>query len=151
MSIRLKLIESFKRLSMPMRILIIALASPLLIVSALLALGVSSWLIAIFALPIIGFGLSRNSWRAGKTKSDKRVFVIFALSLTASVVLMLVLRQPQFRTDWEGGNPLDDQIMLLWLATLVALATTWGLAGWVGHRLTMFFRARKNRGVTAPE
>ena len=123
----------------------------MLIVSALLALGVSSWLTAIFALPIIGFGLSRNSWRAGKTKSDKRVFVIFALSLTASVVLMLVLRQPQFRTDWEGGNPLDDQIMLLWLATLVALAATWGLAGWVGHRLLMGSKDRKNRAVVAPE
>ena len=134
-----------------MRILIIALASPLLIVSALLALGVSSWLIAIFALPIIGFGLSRNSWRAGKTKSDKKVFLLFALTLTASVVLMLVLRQPQFRTDWEGGNPLDDLIMLLLLSTMLSLAATWGLAGWVGHRLTLFFKARKNRRVTAPE
>jgi hypothetical protein len=152
----MKLIESFKRLSMPMRILIIALASPLLIVSALLALGVSSWLIAIFALPIIGFGLSRNSWRAGKTKSDKRVFVIFALSLTASVVLMLVLRQPQFRTDWEGGNPLDDQIMLLLLSTMLSLAATWGLAGWVGHRFVMNLRARRGKSekqnrVAAPE
>ena len=134
-----------------MRILIIALASPLLIVLALLALGVSSWFTAIFALPIIGFGLSRNSWRAGKTKSDKKVFLLFALTLTASVVLMLVLRQPQFRTDWEGGNPLDDLIMLLLLSTMVALAATWGLAGWVGHRLTLFFKARKNRRVTALE
>ena len=134
-----------------MRILIIALASPLLIVLALLALGVSSWLTAIFALPIIGFGLSRNSWRAGKTKSDKRVFVIFALSLTASVVLMLVLRQPQFLTDWEGGNPLDDQIMLLWLTTVIVLATTWYLAGWVGHRLLMGSKDRKSRAVVAPE
>ena len=134
-----------------MRILIIALASPLLIVLALLALGVSSWLTAIFALPIIGFGLSRNSWRAGKTKSDKKVFLLFALTLTASVVLMLVLRQPQFRTDWEGGNPLDDLIMLLLLSTMVALAATWGLAGWVGHRLLMGSKDRKNRAVVAPE
>ena len=147
----MKLIESFKRLSMPMRILIIALASPLLIVSALLALGVSSWLTAIFALPIIGFGLSRNSWHAGKTKSDKKVFLLFALTLTASVVLMLVLRQPQFRTDWEGGNPLDDLIMLLLLSTMLSLAATWGLAGWVGHRLLMGSKDRKNRAVVAPE
>lgn len=133
-----------------MRILIIVLASPLLIVSAVLALGVSTWLTAIFALPIIGWAVSRNSWKADKRSSDKRVFLLFALSLTASVVLMLVLRQPQFRTDWEGGNPLDDLIMLLWLSTMVALAATWYLAGWVGHRAAKLFKARKNR-VAAPE
>ena len=150
MSIRLKLIEGFKRLSMPMRILIIVLASPLLIVSALLALGVSTWLTAIFALPIIGWAISRNSWRAGRRSSDKKVYLSFALSLVVTVTVLLVLRQPQYRTDWEGGNPLDDLIMLLWLSTMVALTTTWYLAGWVGHRAAMLFKARKNRGVTAP-
>lgn len=133
-----------------MRILIIALASPLLIVAALLALGVSTWLTAIFALPIIGFAVSRNSWRANKRSSDKKVYVLFALSLVATVTVLLVLRQPQFRTDWEGGNPLDDLIMLLWLSTLVALTATWYLAGWVGHRFVMNLRSRKNR-VAAPE
>ena len=150
MSIRLKLIEGFKRLSMPMRILIIVLAGPLLIVSALLALGVSTWLTAIFALPIIGWAISRNSWHAGKRSSDKKVYLSFALSLVVTVTVLLVLRQPQYRTDWEGGNPLDDLIMLLWLSTMVALTTTWYLAGWVGHRAAMLFKARKNRGVTAP-
>ena len=150
MSIRLKLIEGFKRLSMPMRILIIVLASPLLIVSALLALGVSTWLTAIFALPIIGWAISRNSWRAGRRSSDKKVYLSFALSLVVTVTVLLVLRQPQYRTDWEGGNPLDDLIMLLWLSTMVALTTTWYLAGWVGHRAAKLFKARKNRGVTAP-
>jgi hypothetical protein len=54
-----------------------------------------------------------------------------------------VLRQPQYRTDWEGGNPLDDLIMLLWLATVIVLATTWYLAGWVGHRVFMGSKNRK--------
>lgn len=139
-----------------MRILIIVLASPLLIVSALLALGVSTWLTAIFALPIIGWAVSRNSWRAGKRSSDKKVYFSFALSLVATVVVLLVLRQPQFRTDWEGGNPLDDLIALLWLSTLMALASTWYLAGWVGHRFVMNLRARrgnseKHKRVAAPE
>ena len=133
-----------------MRILIIALASPALLALGLFALGVSTWVTAIFALPIIGLAVSRNSWRAGKRSSDKKVYLSFAISLVAAAVVLLVLRQPQFRTDWEGGNPLDDLIMLLWLATVVVLATTWYLAGWVGHRVFMVSKARKNR-VAAPE
>ena len=133
-----------------MRILIIALASPALLALGLFALGVSTWVTAIFALPIIGLAVSRNSWRAGKRSSDKKVYLSFAISLVAAAVVLLVLRQPQFRTDWEGGNPLDDLIMLLWLATVVVLATTWYLAGWVGHRVFMGSKARKNR-VAAPE
>lgn len=144
-------VEKFQRLSGPQKFLLILLASPLLVAVALLALGVSNVIAAIFALPIIGFAVSRNSWRAGKRSSDKKVFFSFALSLVSTVVVLLVLRQPQFRTDWEGGNPLDNLIMLLWLSTMVAVTATWYLAGWVGHRLTMFFKERKNRAVTSPE
>lgn len=155
-SIRLKLIESFKRLSGPQKFLLILLASPLLVAVALLALGVSNVIAAIFALPIIGFAVSRNSMRTNKRSSDKKVYVLFAFSLVATVTLLLFLRQPQFRTDWEGGNPLDDLIMLLWLSTMVALTATWYLAGWVGHRFVMNLRARrddseKQNRVTAPE
>lgn len=151
MSIRLKLIASFKKLSIPKRVLAVTLLGPLALAVALFALGLSNVVAALFALPIIGFGVSRNSWRAGKRKSDGRIYFLFALSLIASVVLLLVLRQPEFRTDWEGGNPLDDLIALVWVSTLVALSATWTLAGWVIHRLVMSFRSQKNRGVAAPE
>jgi uncharacterized PurR-regulated membrane protein YhhQ (DUF165 family) len=149
-SIVLKLIENFKRLSGPQKFWLIAISSPLLIAAGLLFLGLSNFIAAIFALPIIGWAVSRNSWRAGKRSSDKKVYFSFALSVVATVVVLLVLRQPQFRTDWEGGNPLDDLIMLLWLSTLIALTATWYLAGWVGHRFVMIRRERKNR-VAAPE
>lgn len=133
----------------------VVLASPFLAVLTFITLGLSTWLVSLFGLPIIGWAISRNSWRAGKRSSDKKVYFSFALSVVATVVVLLVLRQPQFRTDWEGGNPLDDVIMLLWLATVVLLAATWYLAGWVGHRFVMIRRERKNREiqnrVAAPE
>lgn len=131
----MKPVEKFQRLSGLQKFLLILIASPLLVSVALLALGVSNIIAAIFALPIIGFAVSRNSLRANKRSSDKKVYLLFALSLAATVVVLLVLRQPQFRTDWEGGNPLDDLIMLLWLTTTVVLTATWYLAGWVGHRM----------------
>lgn len=143
--------EKFQQLSRPQKFWLIAISSPLLIAAGLLALGLSNFIAAIFALPIIGWAISRNSWRAGKRSSDKKVYLSFALSLVATVTVLLVLRQPQFRTDWEGGNPLDDLIMLLWLSTMTALTATWYLAGWVGHRFVMIRRERKNRGVAAPE
>jgi uncharacterized PurR-regulated membrane protein YhhQ (DUF165 family) len=152
----MKPVEKFQQLSRPQKFWLIAISSPLLIATGLLFLGLSNVIAAIFALPIIGWAISRNSWRAGKRSSDKKVYLSFLLSLVATVIVLLVLRQPQFRTDWEGGNPLDDVIMLLWLATVVALATTWYLAGWVGHRLLMTRRASKAPGqkqnrVAAPE
>jgi uncharacterized PurR-regulated membrane protein YhhQ (DUF165 family) len=147
----MKLIESFKRLSMSKKLLVVVLASPLLAVLTFLSLGLSTWLVSLFGLPIIGWAISRNSWRAGKRSSDKKVYLSFVLSLVATVTVLLVLRQPQYRTDWEGGNLLDDLIMLLWLATVIVLATTWYLAGWVGHRLLMGSKDRKSRAVIAPE
>lgn len=147
----MRLVENFKKLSIPKRVLAVTLLGPLALALALLALGVSNVLAALFALPIIGFGVSRNSWRAGKRKSDGRAYFLFTLSLIASVILLLVLRQSEFRTDWEGGNPLDDLIALVWVSTLVALSATWTLAGWVIHRLVMSFRSQKNRGDTATE
>jgi uncharacterized PurR-regulated membrane protein YhhQ (DUF165 family) len=145
-SIKLKPVEKFQRLSRPQKFWLIAISSPLLILAAMLAFGLSNIVVAIFALPMIGWAISRNSWRAGKRSSDKKVYLSFALSLVATVVVLLVLRQPQFRTDWEGGNPLDDLIMLLWLATMIVLATTWYLAGWVGHRVFMGAKNRKFAG-----
>ncbi len=146
MSIKLKPVEKFQRFSRPQKFWLIAISSPLLILAALLAFGLSNIVVAIFALPIIGWAVSRNSWRAGKRSSDKKVYLSFVLSLVATVTVLLVLRQPQYRTDWEGGNPLDDVIALLWLATLVFLCATWYLAGWVGHRLLMGSKDRKIAG-----
>ena len=149
-------VEKFQQLSRPQKFWLIAISSPLVIAVGLLALGLSNFIAAIFALPIIGWAISRNSWHAGKRSSDKKVYLSFALSLVVTVTVLLVLRQPQYRTDWEGGNPLDDLIMLLWLSTMVALTTTWYLAGWVGHRFVMNLRARRGKGeiqnrVAAPE
>ena len=150
MSIRLKLVEKFKRLSMPQRILVIVLASPLLVVLAFFTLGLSTWLVSLFGLPIIGYGVSRHSWRAGKRSGDKKVFAAFALSVAAAVALFIVMRQPPFITDWEGWNPLDDLIMVMMLIWVLLLAAAWCLAGWVGHRIFMVAKVRKNR-VAAPE
>lgn len=144
-------VEKFQRLSRQQKFWLSFLFSPLLILVALFALGLSNVIVAIFALPIIGWAVSRNSWRAGKRSSDKKAYLMFAFSLIVSVVVLLVLRQPQFRTDWEGGNPLDDLIMLLWLATAVSLASTWYLAGWVGHRIFMGAKDRKNRVAALPK
>jgi uncharacterized PurR-regulated membrane protein YhhQ (DUF165 family) len=142
----MKPVEKFQRLSRPQKFWLIAISSPLLILAALLAFGLSNIVVAIFALPIIGWAVSRNSWRAGKRSSDKKVYLSFVVSLVAAVIVLLVLRQPQYRTDWEGGNPLDDLIVLLWLANVVSLAATWYLAGWVGHRVFMGAKNRKIAG-----
>jgi hypothetical protein len=135
----MKLVAKFQALSTGLKVLVLAIAFP----SLVLIVGP---LTTAFGLPLIGYGVSRNSWRAGKRSSDKKVYLLFALSLVATVTALLVLRQPQFRTDWEGGNPLDDLIMLLWLANLVSLSATWYLAGWVGHRLFMGSKDRKIAG-----
>jgi len=135
----MKLVAKFQALSTGLKVLVLAIAFP----SLVLIVGP---LTTAFGLPLIGYGVSRNSWRAGKRSSDKKVYLLFALSLVATVTALLVLRQPQFRTDWEGGNPLDDLIMLLWLANLVSLTATWYLAGWVGHRLFMGSKDRKIAG-----
>lgn len=133
----------FQALSTPKKILALSVALPIVIV----LFGPT---ITFFGLPIIGYAVSRNSWRSGRKAKDNWVNLVFALAALSSLALFLTLRNPIFRTDWEGGNPLDNQIMLLWLATLVSLAAMWGLAGWVGHRFVLNLRARKNRGF-APE
>lgn len=140
----MKITEKFKRLSKLQRILVLA-------VLAILSIGLGPWILGLFGLPIIGYAVSRHSWRSGNCSRDKTVFAAFAAIAAAAVTLYIILRQPQFTTDWEGANPLDDQIMLLMFAWVLTLATAWGLAGWAGYRIVANARERKNRGVAAPE
>jgi hypothetical protein len=140
----MKLVAKFQALSTGLKILVLAIAFP----SLVLIVGP---LTTAFGLPLIGYGVSRNSWRTGKRSSDKKIFITFALLVLAAILIFVLARQPQFRTDWEGGNPLDDLIMLMMLVWVSALASAWGFAGWVAHRLVMISRGRKNRGVAAPE
>jgi hypothetical protein len=139
----MKLISSFQALSTPKKVLTLAVALPIVVVLA-------GPVTTIFGLPIIGYGVSRNSWQAGRRTKDNLVTLAFALTALASLALYLTLRNPIFVTDWEGGNPLDDLIMFMVLALMALLAATWALAGWMGHRFVMNLRARKNR-VAAPE
>ena len=133
----MKLIYSFQALSTPKKILILALVLPIVVVLA-------GPIATFFGLPIIGYGVSRNSWRAGRRSKDNRVNLAFALAALASLALYLTLRSPIFVTDWEGGNPLDNLIMFMVLGLMALVAATWGLAGWVGHRFVMNLRARKH-------
>ena len=133
----MKLIHSFQALSTPKKILILALVLPIVVVLA-------GPIATFFGLPIIGYGVSRNSWRAGRRSKDNRVNLAFALAALASLALYLTLRSPIFVTDWEGGNPLDNLIMFMVLGLMALVAATWGLAGWVGHRFVMNLRARKH-------
>jgi MFS family permease len=139
----MKSLEWFRGLSKPKQVLLALLAIP--------AFGLSGWVLGLFGLPLIGYAVSRNSWRAGKRTGDNKVFITFAVLVLAAILIFVLARQPQFRTDWEGGNPLDDLIMVMMLVWVSSLATAWGFAGWVGHRLVMISRGRKNRGVGAPE
>ena len=132
----MKLIYSFQALSTPKKILILALVLPIVVVLA-------GPIATFFGLPIIGYGVSRNSWRAGRRSKDNRVNLAFALAALASLALYLTLRSPIFVTDWEGGNPLDNLIMFMVLGLMALVAATWGLAGWVEHRFVMNLRARK--------
>jgi|GEM_PF-6478471 hypothetical protein len=136
-------LEWFRGLSKPKQVLLALLAIP--------AFGLSGWVLGLFGFPLIGYAVSRNSWRAGKRSGDRKIFLTFALLVLAAISIFALARQPQFRTDWEGGNPLDDLIMLMMLSWVSALASAWGFAGWVAHRLVMISRERKNRGVVAPE
>ena len=132
----MKLIYSFQALSTPKKILILALVLPIVVVLA-------GPIATFFGLPIIGYGVSRNSWRAGRRSKDNWVNLAFALAALAALALYLTLRSPIFVTDWEGGNPLDNLIMFMMLGLMALVAATWGLAGWVGHRFVMNLRARK--------
>jgi hypothetical protein len=132
----MKLIYSFQALSTPKKILILALVLPIVVVLA-------GPIATFFGLPIIGYAISRNSWRAGRRAKDNWVTLVFVLAAVSSLALYLTLRSPVFITDWEGGNPLDDLIMFMVLGLFGLVATTWGFAGWVGHRFVMNLRARK--------
>ena len=133
----MKLIYSFQALSTPKKILILALVLPIVVVLA-------GPIATFFGLPIIGYGVSRNSWQAGRRTKDNWVNLTFALTALAALALYLTLRSPIFVTDWEGGNPLDNLIMFMVLGLMALVAATWGLAGWVGHRFVMNLRARKS-------
>ena len=133
----MKLIHSFQALSTPKKILILALVLPIVVVLA-------GPIATFFGLPIIGYGVSRNSWQAGRRTKDNWVNLTFALTALAALALYLTLRSPIFVTDWEGGNPLDNLIMFMVLGLMALVAATWGLAGWVGHRFVMNLRARKH-------
>jgi hypothetical protein len=145
----MKLIYRFEALSTIKKVLILSLVLPIVVI----LLGPVTTL---FGLPILGYVISRNSWRAGRRTKDNWVNLVFALSAVCSLALYLVLRNPIFVTDWEGGNPLDNQIMFMVLGLMAMLATTWGFAGWVGHRFVMNLRARrgdseKQNRAAAPE
>ena len=139
----MKLIQSFQALSTPKKILALSVTLPIVIV-------LFGPIFTFFGLPIIGYVVSRNSWRVGRRAKDNLITLVFALTALCSLALYLTLRNPIFVTDWEGGNPLDDLIAVMVLGFVLLLAITWGFAGWAGHRFVMNLRARKNR-VAAPD
>lgn len=124
----MKLVEWWQRLSTVAKVLLILLAVPITI----LVIGP---IISIFTLPIIGYFIGLNSWRGERRSKDKWVLAGFVASLTGVLVLLLVFQNPALRTDWEGGNPLDDLIALLLLTQLALFAVFWSLLGWVIQRV----------------
>lgn len=103
-----------------------------LLILAALAL---SPLASVLTLPIIGYAVAVNSWREGRRSKDKIAYSILAVAAAAAVGLLILFRNPAFQTDWEGGNPLDDWIMVLMLILMLMLATVWALLGWALQRL----------------
>lgn len=126
----MKAIEKFNALSIPLQILTVLVALPVLIF-------VVGPLVSIFTLPIIGYFISLNSWKAQRRNKDMLVFgSCIAVGLLA-VGLFLTLQQPVFVTDWEGANPLDDLIMFMMLGLLALVALFWAQIGWMTHRLVV--------------
>jgi hypothetical protein len=132
----MKLIAKFQELSTALKILILAVVVPLLVVLA-------GPLTTVFGLPLIGYGISLNSIKSNRRSKDSLVNLLFAGLSVIALALFLVLRTPPFVTDWEGGNPLDNLIMVMLLAWLLVLAAVWALAGWVAHRFVVNVRARR--------
>jgi hypothetical protein len=132
----MKIFAKFQVLSTALKILILAIVVPLLVV----LVGPLS---TVFGLPLIGYVISLNSIKSNRRSKDSLVNLLFAVLSVIALALFLVLRTPPFVTDWEGGNPLDDLIMVMLLAWLLVLAVVWGLVGWVGHRLVVNLRARR--------
>jgi hypothetical protein len=133
----MKAIEKFNGLSSPVKILMVLLALPVIVF-------IVGPLVSIFTLPIIGYFISLNSWRANRHSKDRAVFGLFVASGLLGVALFLTLRQPMFVTDWEGGNPLDNLIMFMMLGLLALVALFWALLGWVTHRLLAQAQGKKN-------
>ena len=134
----MKRFARFQELSTPVKILVLALVVPVLVVLV-------GPLTTVFGLPLIGFAISVNSIKSGRRSKDNLVNLLFAVGSVIALVLFLVLRNPAFRTDWEGGNPLDGLIMMLLLAFLGVLAIVWLLAGWVAHRFVVNLRAARDK------
>ena len=124
----MKLVEWWQRLSTVAKVLLILLAVPITI----LVIGP---IISIFTLPIIGYFVGLHSWRGERRSKDKLVYGVFAATFIGVVALLLLFQNPAFRTDWEGGNPLDNLIALLMLTQLALLAAFWALLGWVVQRV----------------
>ncbi len=140
----MKLIAKFQELSTALKILVLAIVVPLLVV----LVGPLS---TVFGLPLIGYAISLNSIKSNRRSKDSLVNLLFAGLSVIALALFLVLRTPPFVTDWEGGNPLDNLIMVMLLAWLLVLAAVWALAGWVTHRFVVNVRGRKNRAAAVPE
>ncbi len=123
----MKIIEWWQRLETVSKVLLVLGAIPLVI----LVIGP---LVSIFTLPLIGYFIGLNSWRGERRSKDKWVYAGFVASLTGVLAILLVFQNPALRTDWEGGNPLDDLIALLLLTQLALFAVFWSLLGWVIQR-----------------
>ncbi|MBP6186493.1 MAG: hypothetical protein KA421_01895 [Rhodoluna sp.] len=134
----MKRFAKFQELSTPVKILVLALVVPVLVVLV-------GPLTTVFGLPLIGFAISVNSIKSCRRSKDNLVNLLFAVVSVVALVLFLILQNPAFRTDWEGGNPLDGLIMLLLLAFLGVLAIVWLLAGWVAHRFVVNLRAARGK------
>lgn len=134
----MKRFAKFQELSTPVKILVLALVVPVLVVLV-------GPLTTVFGLPLIGFAISVNSIKSGRRSRDNLVNLFFAAVSVVALVLFLILQNPAFRTDWEGGNPLDGLIMMLLLAFLGVLAIVWLLAGWVAHRFVVNLRSARGK------
>lgn len=92
-------------------------------------------LISALSLPIIGYAVALNSWRAGRNSKDKVVYSVLGISVALAIGMLVLFQNPTFQTDWEGGNPLDNLIMVLMMILILTAATAWALLGWTLQRL----------------
>ena len=134
----MKISARFQELPTWAKVLTLAVVVPVLVVLV-------GPITTVFGLPLIGFAISLSSIKSGRRSKDNLINLIFAVFSVVALVLFLILQNPAFRTDWEGGNPLDGLIMMLLLALLSALAIVWLLAGWVAHRFVVNLRAARGK------